>query len=180
MPRPAPIRAPRHRAGFCILFAAYISLLVLSFDRWESIFASLYLYPVSLVTATLLDLIGVHATLDTSSLALGFCILVMEQITFHVKYECTGIFALFIYLAAIFAYPAAAAYKVRGVLIGISAFFAYSALRLVLLGLIGHLIPAWIRFCHIYLMVLFNMGFVLFLWASWVNREPSGRKDDRR
>lgn len=171
--QPGCLPTSRHRFVFCALFAASLTSLVLVFDQWEPVFGALYLHPVSWASAVLLDLAGVPAVLDAGPLDLGMCILTMEHIIFHVEHECTGLFALFIYLAAVLAYRAPVAHKVCGVLVGVPAFFAYSSLRLVLLGLLAQVIPNSVQFCHIYLMVLMNLGFMLFLWSSWANRTPT-------
>jgi hypothetical protein len=55
-------------------------------------------------------------------------------------------------------------------LFGIPAFFAYGVIRVLGLGIIGHLMPSWVSFFHIYLMGLLNLGFLIYLWAFWVNR----------
>jgi exosortase/archaeosortase family protein len=168
MGRPRAVN-PR-QFGFIARFAACMGLLALSFSLWERLFGTLYLYPISVSAATLLNWLGVPATLDATPLADGFCALDTGLHLFHIEFECTGIFSLFIYIGAVLVYPSSFAPKVWGILAGIPAFFAYSALRIVVLVLISHLVPAWVQFCHIYLMVLLNLGFFLFLWALWVNR----------
>lgn len=149
-----------------------MGVLILSFHQWESVFGAIYLYPISVASAMLLDFIGVPTVLDASRLAEGFCALATQKQLFHVKFECTGIFSLFVYVGVVAVYPTAVAHKAWGILAGIPAFFAYSAGRIVVLGVIGHLMPSWLRYSHIYLMVLLNLGFFLFLWAIWVNRSP--------
>lgn len=168
------------RPGFAVLFITCLGLLSLGFSYGESALRRLYLYPVSLSAAALLDLLGVPTTLDTTSLAEGFCALVMEGVVFQVTHECAGIFALFIYLAAVFAYPAPMSHKVRGVLWGIPLFFAYAAGRLTLLGLIAQAIPAWLQFFHVYLLVILNLGFTMLLWATWIGRGSLAGNDGER
>ena len=170
----------RSGPGFCVVFVGCVGLLSLGFSYWESALRLLYLYPVSLSAATLLDFFGVQTTLDTASLAEGFCALVMEDVVFHVTHECAGIFALFIYLAAVCAYPARASHKVRGVLFGIPLFFVYASCRLTLLGLIAQAMPTWLQFFHVYLLVILNLGFTMFLWATWVRRGSLLAEDCRR
>jgi exosortase/archaeosortase family protein len=165
------------RLGFCAVFLGCLALLALTFDRCELLFGYLYLYPMSQVAKLLLCLVGVPTTLDSSPLDLGICVLTMERIVFHVKEECTGLYALFVYLAALAAYPATVARKLQGVLVGVPAFFAYSSLRLVLLGLIAEVAPDWVRFFHVYLLVLTNVGFMLYLLASWASRGAGGRTE---
>jgi len=156
--------------GFIARFAGCMSLLMLSFALWEQLFGTFYLYPISVTAATLLHWAGATAALDVSPLAQGFCALDTGVHLFHIEFECTGIFSLFIYMGAVFVYPASVAAKAWGILFGVPAFFAYSALRIVVLVLISQLVPAWLPFCHIYLMVLLNLGFFLFLWSIWIKR----------
>lgn len=164
------LRRAHSRLGFCALFAAYAAALALAFDHWEAGIGPLCLYPVSRAAGAVLDAIGVATLLDARQLAGGLCVLTMEATVFHVTYECTGISALVIYLAAVLAHPTTAAHRVVGVLLGGSALFAYSVLRLVVLGVIARLSPEHTQFFHVYLLVLMNVGFMLYLWSSWVRR----------
>jgi exosortase/archaeosortase family protein len=156
------------RGRFLLLFVAGIASLALIFSQWQPFFDRAYLYPVSWTATSLLDLIGIGTRLDADPLPLGFCLMIFETSTFRVIHECTGIFALLIFAAALFAYPAPIKQKLRGLLLGLPAFFAYSALRLVVLGLVAHFQPTWIHFFHLYLMVLLNLGFLIFIWSIWV------------
>lgn len=160
----------RSRLGFCALFTTYVVALAFAFDHWQAGIGPLYLYPVSRAAGAVLDAIGIAALLDAGQLAGGLCILTMERAVFHVTYECTGITALIIYLAAVLAHPASATQRIAGALLGAGALFAYSVLRLVVLGVVARLAPDHIQFFHVYLLVLMNVGFMLFLWASWVRR----------
>ncbi|MFT5089550.1 MAG: exosortase/archaeosortase family protein [Candidatus Latescibacterota bacterium] len=157
------------QSGFALRFVLSMVVLTMVYSYLEPLFGYSYLYPLSLVSATLLDLSGVpndlYAFIDQ-----GFCALQMERNLFHIEYECTGVFTLCIYLVTVIVYPVAWVAKVRGVALGISAFFAYGVLRVFGLGLISHWLPSWLDFFHIYLMVALNLGFLLFLWAFWVNR----------
>ena len=81
-----------------------------------------------------------------------------------------GILAVYLYLTTILIYSTTWQAKIRGFLFGIPAFFAYGVIRVLGLGIIGHLMPSWVSFFHIYLMVLLNLGFLIYLWTFWVNR----------
>jgi hypothetical protein len=39
-----------------------------------------------------------------------------------------------------------------------------------LLALAAEWVPEWTQFLHVYLLVIVNAGFLLWLWAVWVNR----------
>ena len=147
---PEFIRTHQRRFRFCLSIVFCVCLLALIFEQWQPLFGKGYLYPVSYAAALLLEQLGVQVELDASSIPLGFCILKLGKITFRIIYECTGIFTLFIFLAAVLAYPASIVQKGWGWMLGIPAFFAYSSLRLVILGLVAHRVPEWIPFFHLY------------------------------
>jgi exosortase/archaeosortase family protein len=94
----------------------------------------------------------------------------MEQTSLRVIPECTGIFTLFIYLAAVLAYPATLGARAWGVTLGVGGVFLFSTARLVVLGVVGQAIPAWLTLFHMGLMVVANLGFALFLWLWWTGR----------
>lgn len=163
----------RRQARFCLGFLLCLGLLEWLFKQWQPLFGKIYLYPICAAVAGLLELMGVPALLDPSPIPAGFCTLALGQVKFQIIYECTGIFSLFILASAMAAYPASLAQKGWGLLLGVVAFFLYSTLRLVVLGLVGYLAPGWIPFFHLYLMVLLNLGFMVFLWLSWISRIKS-------
>ena len=167
---PARVRQLHPRARFCLLFVIWALFFSLIFENWQSLFATGYLHPISAVTAVLLNALGVATEMDASPLSQGFCLLRMEGMTFRVIFECTGIFPLFIFAAATLAYPATLRQKGQGLSLGFIAFFLFSTLRLVALGIVGQLMPQWVQFSHVWLMMLINAGFAVFIWLCWVNR----------
>jgi exosortase/archaeosortase family protein len=171
---PAVLRRGGPALRFCLLFLLFLSLLALLFENSQTFFAFAYMYPVSALAAFLLNLLGIAADLDTSTLLSGFCDLVLGGVAYRIIHECTGLFALLTFLALVFAYPAAQFQKVQGVLLGLPAFYAYSALRLVVLGMVAQWQPAWVETFHLYMMVLVNLGFTLFVWMSWIDRVVYG------
>ena len=66
--------------------------------------------------------------------------------------------------------PASRRQKGEGLFLGFIAFFLFSTLRLVALGIVGQLMPQWVQFSHVWLMMLINTGFAVFIWMCWVNR----------
>ncbi|MEE2657242.1 MAG: hypothetical protein VX733_01980 [Candidatus Latescibacterota bacterium] len=158
------------RIKFCLLFCLGLAGLMWIFVSCEAWFGSYYLWPISWTAASLIDLFDVSVLVYAPPDQESLCILEIGRVVFHVEYQCSGISAFFIYLAALFAYPAKSGHKVRGALIGIPAFFAYGALRLVILGAIAITIPDLLRFFHLYFMVILNLGFVMMLWADWIRK----------
>jgi exosortase/archaeosortase family protein len=160
----------KERAGlqFCALFVVWLGGLALLFELLRMPLVDFYMYPISYAAAWLLTGLGIDARLGEALLATGVCQLAVRDIVYLVTFECTGIFALFMCLAAVLAYPASLADKAKGVALVLPAFIVYSTLRLTIMGLVARFVPAQIELFHVYIMVLVNIGFVLFLWMYWV------------
>ena len=159
---------PRWRVGFCLLFGLWALVTAFTLDRWDTALSLPYMAAISQATATLLNWMGIQVTLG--GIPGSYTILSMDHAVFHVTRECTGVYALGLYVAAILSYPASLPQRLLALSWGLPAFFAYSTLRLVLLALIARVAPQWTHFLHVYLLVIVNAGFLLWLWAVWVNR----------
>lgn len=165
-------RLPRLR--YCLLLAAYLAGFAVLFGLHQELWARVYLQPVCQAATALLQAVGIPARLDLGSVHLGVCTIVMQRTSLRVIHECTGIFTLFIYLAAVLAYPAAVSARIRGAALGVGGFFLFSAARLGILGAIGQAAPGWLALFHLGLMVVANMGFALFLWLWWIGKVERG------
>lgn len=161
-------RGPRLR--FTLLFGAYLAAFASVFHMGDASLARLHLHPMSATAAASLNALGIAAHLDASHVPEGYCLIAMSQVTFRVIHECTGIFTVFILLAAILAYPASARARLLGGVGGVLAFFGYGSARLVLLGVLGRWGPELVSFTHVWLMGLTNLGFALCLWLLWIDR----------
>ena len=159
---------PRRRVGFCLLFGLWALVTAFTLDRWDTALSLPYMAAISQVTATLLNWIGFQVALG--GVPGSYSILSMDHVVFHVTRECTGVYALGLYVAAVLSYPASLRQRLLALSWGLPAFFCYSILRLVLLAFIARVAPSWTQFLHVYLLVIVNAGFLLWLWAVWVNR----------
>lgn len=161
----------RRRGGFHLLFGLWALATAFTLDRWDAALSLPYMAAISSLSAALLDLIGIPVTLG--SVPGSFAILSMDHVVFHVTRECTGVYALGLYVAAILSYPATLSQRLQALSWGLPSFFVYSVARLVLLAVAARWAPGWTEFLHVYLLVLVNAGFLLWLWAVWVHRLPS-------
>ena len=159
----------RHSIRFCLLFVTFLGGLAIVFELSQSFFAWAYMYPVSSTATRLLNLIGLEASLDTTRMPLGFCEMVLQQITYTVTFDCTGLFALLVFLSLTAAYPVTLRKKGIALLLGVPAIFVFGSLRLVVLGVVAHVEPAWIELFHVYVMELATLGFMLFVWKYWID-----------
>ena len=81
-----------------------------------------------------------------------------------------GIYALFILLSGILAFPSALKSKLMGIAVALPAFYIYSFLRLVIMGIAGRLGAQYLNFFHSYFMLIINVAFILFLFIFWIEK----------
>ena len=153
---------------FCLLFAAWLVAMALGFEWLRPYLVHVYMHPLSYAAVWLLEVLGMDARLGLLHLSAGMCELAVDDVVYQVTFECTGIFALFMCLAAVLAYPASFSSKTRGIALVVPAFVLYSVARLCIMGMVAHFAPTQIELFHVYVMVLVNIGFVLLLWLYWV------------
>jgi exosortase/archaeosortase family protein len=169
------IGAERPSLRFVALFVAYLALLGALFESVPALFQHLYMLPVAHLATALLQGLTLEAVLDTTQLANGFCELALSRIVYRVTFDCTGIFAVLVYTALTLAYPADARRRASGLALGLPAIFAFSVLRIFVLGIVAHLEPAWIELFHVYVMELATLGFMLFAWKYWLEQVRRAR-----
>jgi len=82
--------------------------------------------------------------------------------------ECTGIYEILIYMAAVFAYPTGLRDKGLGLLMGIPLLYAMNILRILMLLVVGSLFPTSFEFMHIYFWQATLVIMVSAVWLAWV------------
>ena len=160
---------------FCAMFAIWLGATGVLFESWREVWVDLFMYPVTYGAVLALRFLGLQAELSGLDATVGVCSLALENVIYRVSFECTGIFALFLCLASVLAYPTRIVHRIKGLGLVIPAFLCYSIFRLVTLGIVAHLAPQYIDLFHLYVMVLVNIGFVLTIWMYWVRAAGAGR-----
>jgi exosortase/archaeosortase family protein len=169
--RSRPGHRPPPVVGFCLRFAA---LVALSFYLYETLPGRKLVLFISEVTASTASygfgLIGLpsHATHDLVSFNAG-------GTEIRILDECTGAFAIAIYVCFITAFPSSVRRKLLGAFLGTVILVILNLLRILAAGWILRFHPALFKFFHDYLWQLGFMavttGLGLF-WAGWALPGP--------
>jgi exosortase/archaeosortase family protein len=154
--------------GYVLAFAAWLALLAVLFHALRSYLVGFFMMPLAGVAEAALSMLGMPASLGDPYASAGFVLLSIGSIVYRVTFECTGIFALLLCSASILAFPVPLTKRLQGLLMAGPAFVAYSALRLIIMGVVAYLSPEHIDLFHLYVMVVANVGFVLALWLYWL------------
>ena len=148
---------------FYLLFAYLVALLYLGLHLETSHVLLAERFPAFTATCVgvVLKLLGQSVSVS------GQVVSVQNWMSFQIIYQCSGLFLMAIYTAAVLAYPARLREKGLGLLIGLPALFLANLVRLALLGIIGRFWPQYFDLSHEYLWQGIFIVFVLLLWTLW-------------
>jgi len=162
------LHIPRQAVIYLLVFFGFLALFIASFMLFKQYYAAVFLKPVAHAGYIILKITGLDIAFDTGFLQSGYCDYVLPHQVLRVNFGCTGLYVLFIFLAAVLAYPASIRKKIIGFAIGIPLFTAYSIIRLIVMGITGNWFPEYLTFIHNYLMIIINIAFVLWLYSLWL------------
>jgi exosortase H (IPTLxxWG-CTERM-specific) len=92
--------------------------------------------------------------------------------------ECSAIYVLILFAAAVIAFPTAWGARLRGLALGLPILLAVNVLRLVTLGAVVRYKPAWLPLFHEYLWQVLFVLLVCGLYLVWMERMiPRARVD---
>ena len=151
---------------FCLLFGVYVGAFFGLFIL-ATVYALKPLVALNVFTARSVQiaasLLGLAPTASSSYLTVkGFSI---EVIT-----ECTGLFAAFVFLACVLAYPTKVVKKIIGIFAGIIVIYILNIIRMLCLIFVGIRAPQHFDFVHVYLWEGVFIIVVLMLWLVWLDK----------
>ena len=162
-------KIPGYSVGMFIgTFVGILVLMTITFDFLAFIYRPVLLVPISYSGYGILKILGAPLSFTGPLGIPGFCEYRLPHYTLVVTFGCTGIYALFILLAGIIAFPKSLKIKLMGILLAVPSFYVYSILRLVIIGAVGNWFPDWIDFVHSYLMEIINIAFVMSIFVLWI------------
>jgi exosortase H (IPTLxxWG-CTERM-specific) len=82
--------------------------------------------------------------------------------------ECTAIFPIMIFLAAVIAYPSRWKQKLWGIVLGVPAIVFVNLIRLVSLFYIGYWFPSVFETAHLLVWQSLIIFFAVLFWLVWV------------
>jgi archaeosortase B (VPXXXP-CTERM-specific) len=148
---------------FYLLFAYLVALLYLGLHLETSHVLLAQSFPAFTASC-----VGVALTLLGQTVTVtGQTVSVQGGMAFEIIYQCSGLFLMAIYAAAVLAYPARVREKGLGLLFGLPLLFLANVVRLALLGIVGRFFPQYFDLSHEYLWQGIFIVFVLLLWTLW-------------
>ncbi|MCL6641718.1 MAG: exosortase H [Candidatus Bipolaricaulota bacterium] len=146
-------------AVFAMMIALFTTLLLVlnlytGFDAWLNVVTAQML-------AVALWLLGAEGK------AVG-TIVTSKVFSAEIITECTAIFPLMIFLAAVIAYPSRWKQKLWGIVLGVPAILFVNLIRLVSLFYIGYWFPSVFETAHLLVWQSLIIFFAVLFWLVWV------------
>ncbi len=101
------------------------------------------------------------ATIDGNLVSMdGFAVRIIE--------ECTGIFEVIIFVAAVLAFPTTWAKRLIGLGMGIPLLYVFNVVRILVLILVGRYQPGVFEFMHLYFWQATLILMITSVWLLWI------------
>ncbi len=151
---------------FCLLFFILliaITFIYFSLDRYLDKPLTKLEEWTAFLTASILNLLGIGAHLSSRVIS-------MDNLSIEVIAECTGLFEILIFLAAMIAYPANYKKKLLGALYGFPLLYGINIVRMVFISAIANYYPKSFEFLHLYFWQITMILIILSVWVWWIQK----------
>ncbi len=151
---------------FVMLFLPYLGLVSIGYPamlRYWGGFVQAFINGTAWIEWAVFDLftdkISMHEKMVTYG---GFTVTIVD--------ECTGLYEMLIYSAAVLAFPTSWKNKVLGVLLGNPLIYFFNVVRIGMLIWVGHFQRDWFDFMHVYFMQATMIVMITGVWLLWITR----------
>lgn len=149
---------------FVALFAVLLGSLAIVYPivtkRWFFVIETLTAW-TAWIDYVALRAFTAEASLEGNLVSLGgFAVRIIE--------ECTGIFEVIIFVAAVLAFPTTWQKKAIGFAMGIPLLYLFNVVRILVLIVVGRYQPEFFEFMHIYFWQATLIIMITSVWLLWI------------
>lgn len=151
---------------FVFLFLVYLGAIAYSYPKLRE----RYLWVVdAMAVATarveyyLFSVFSSNATISNKVVAFkGFAV--------HIIEECTGVYEVLIFAAAVLAFPTIWSKKGVGLGLGVPLLYLFNVIRIAILILVGNYYPQYFDFMHLYFWQATLILMITSVWLLWITQ----------
>jgi archaeosortase B (VPXXXP-CTERM-specific) len=162
----AKSRAHKAIIKFCIVFLGLLIILTTAFpflrDKFDTQLTWLMVATAD-ITGFFLKLFGMMVNVDGRVVSLN-------NFSMEVVGECTGLYEMLIFLAAMIAYPASYKKKLIGAGLGIPLLYVINIIRMIFIAVIGNWSPETFDFMHLYFWQVAMILIIVSVWVLWIEK----------
>ncbi len=162
----AKLKAHKAIVKFCLIFLGLLIVLATIFPYLSDEF-NRQVYWLNAATA---DVTGFFLKLFGSAVRVSGTIVSLPNFSVEVVGECTGLYEVLIFLAAMIAYPAGWRKKLFGAGLGIPFLYAINIVRMVFIMVVGNWSPETFDFMHLYFWQVAMILIIVTAWVLWIEK----------
>jgi len=149
---------------FVFLFLVYLGALAVFYPRLKVRYPAILdvmAWGTAQIEAAVMGLFSSLVSVDDKVVIFdGFAVKIIE--------ECTGIYEILIFAAAVVAFPTSWARKGIGLALGAPLLYLFNVMRILVLILVGRFYPASFDFMHLYFWQATLILMITSVWLLWI------------
>ena len=162
----AKLKTHKAIAKFCLIFLGLLIFLATTFPYLTDKFNP-QVYWLNTATA---DVTGFFLKIIGMTARVSETIVSLPNFSVEVVGECTGLYEMLIFLAAMIAYPAGWRKKLIGAGLGIPFLYAVNMVRMVFIMVVGNWSPKTFDFMHLYFWQVAMILIIVSAWVLWIEK----------
>ena len=149
---------------FVILFAVLLGIEVVVYP----ILTKRYFFVIEMMTRVIAQLEYLVLSAFTDKATIQGNLVHMDGFAVRIIEECTGIFEVIIFVAAVLAFPTTWAKRLIGFGMGIPLLYVFNVVRILVLILVGRYQPDVFEFMHLYFWQATLILMITSVWLLWI------------
>ncbi len=149
---------------FVILFAVLLAIEVVVYP----IVTKRYFFVIEMMNRVTAHLEYLVLNAFTDKASIDGNLVSMDGFSVRIIEECTGIFEVIIYVAAVLAFPTTWAKRLIGFGMGIPLLYVFNVVRILVLILVGRYQPDIFEFMHLYFWQATLILMITSVWLLWI------------
>ena len=149
---------------FVLLFAVLLGTEVVVYP----ILTKKYFFVIEILNRGTAQLAYLVLTAFTEKAIINGNLVHMDGFAVRIIEECTGIFEVIIFVAAVLAFPTSWAKRMVGLAMGIPMLYVFNVVRILVLILVGRYQPDVFEFMHIYFWQATLILMITSVWLLWI------------
>jgi len=151
---------------FCLIFLGLLIVLTTTFPFLSDKFNPQLTW-LMVVTA---DVTGFCVKLFGLTVRVSGRVVSLSNFSIEVVGECTGLYEMLIFLAAMIAYPSSWNKKLIGAGLGIPFLYVINIVRMVFIVIVGNWSPKTFDFMHLYFWQVAMILIIVSTWILWIEK----------
>jgi archaeosortase B (VPXXXP-CTERM-specific) len=162
----AKTKLKAHKAiiKFCLIFLGLLIVLTTTFPFLSDKFNP----QLGWLMAATADVTGFFLKLTGLAVRVSGRVVSLPNFSVEVVGECTGLYEMLIFLAAMTAYPSTWKKKLLGAVLGIPFLYLVNIVRMIFITVVGNWSPQTFDFLHLYFWQVAMILIIVSTWILWI------------